>query len=220
MRRLLHIICLLTFAAFMLSCSTTRSLQDNEYRLAKNTIIITNDKDFNPSELTYYLKQQHKSWSPFQYVYNWTNGKGKGWDKLVQKIGVAPVVYNPDMVDKSIENLQNHLAYLGYYNSKVTSSVKVSKRNVSVTYKVHLGKRYPIKDVAIILPESGEFAQDFISDTAAMTIRTGSYLSEESLEAESTRSSNAMRNKGYFDFNKIHCFFEADTLRVKDSALL
>ena len=220
MRRLLHIICLLTFAAFMLSCSTTRSLQDNEYRLAKNTIIITNDKDFNPSELTYYLKQQHKSWSPFQYVYNWTNGKGKGWDKLVQKIGVAPVVYNPDMVDKSIENLQNHLAYLGYYNSKVTSSVKVSKRNVSVTYKVHLGKRYPIKDVAIILPESGEFAQDFLSDTAAMTIRTGSYLSEESLEAESIRSSNAMRNKGYFDFNKNHYFFEADTLTVKDSALL
>lgn len=220
MRRLLYIITLLIFAVSMLSCSTTRALQDNEYRLAKNTIIITNDKDFNPSDLTYYLKQQHKSWSPFQYVYNWTNGKGKGWDKLVQKIGVAPVVYNPDMVDKSIENLQNHLTYLGYYNSKVTSSVKVRKRNVSVTYKVHLGKRYPIKDIAIILPESGEFAQDFLSDTAAMTIRTGSYLSEESLEAETVRSSNAMRNKGYFDFNKNHYFFEADTLTVKDSALL
>ena len=62
----------------MLSCSTTRSLQDNEYRLAKNTILVTNDKEFNTSDLTYYLKQQHKSWSPLLYVYNWTNGKGKG----------------------------------------------------------------------------------------------------------------------------------------------
>ena len=204
----------------MLSCSTTRSLQDNEYRLAKNTILVTNDKEFNTSDLTYYLKQQHKSWSPLLYVYNWTNGKGKGWDKFVKRIGVAPVVYDPEMVDKSIENLTNHLTYLGYYKSIVTSDIKVRKRNVNVTYRIHLGKRYPIKDIEIVLPDDEEFSRDFMADTAAMDIRPGTFLSEEALEAETVRSSTAMRNKGYFDFNKNHYFFEADTLSIPDSALL
>jgi hypothetical protein len=127
-------------AVIALSCSTTRALQDGEFRLARNKVEITNDKEFNPNVLTPYLKQKHRGWTPMQYVYNWTNGKNGRWDRLVQKIGVAPVIYNADMVDSSIENMTNHLAYLGYYNSDVESEIKVKRRNVSVTYNVSLGK--------------------------------------------------------------------------------
>ena len=207
-------------AAMMLSCSTTRTLNDDQYRLAKNKIEITNNKDFNPDILTPYLKQKHRPWSPFLHVYNWTNGKGKGWDKFVQKIGTAPVVYDPEMVDSSIENITNHLEYLGYYGSKVTSGINVNGRNVKVTYKVHLGKRIPIKAIEIVLPDDKEFVADFMADTAATDIKVGSYLSESSLEAESQRSSAAMRDKGYFTFSKNNYFYEADTLSVPDSALL
>ena len=94
------------------------------------------------------------------YVYNWANGKGRGWDRFVQKIGAAPVVYNPDMVDNSIENMTNHLEYLGYYGSSVKSSIKVRRRNVDVTYMIKLGKQYPIKSLEIILPENKAFASD------------------------------------------------------------
>ena len=203
-----------------LSCSTTRALQDGEFRLAKNKIEIMDDKEFNPNVLSPYLKQKHRGWTPFQYVYNWTNGKGKLWDRFVQKIGVAPVVYNPDMVDSSIENMTDHLEYLGYYGSQIRSEISVKRRNVSVTYKVDLGRQIPIKDIEIVLPERGEFAKDFMSDSASMSIVPGSYLSEDSLEKESVRSSAAMRNKGYYTFNKNYYFFEADTLSIPDSALL
>ena len=191
-----------------------------EFRLAKNKIEIMDDKEFNPNVLSPYLKQKHRGWTPFQYVYNWTNGKGKLWDRFVQKIGVAPVVYNPDMVDSSIENMTDHLEYLGYYGSQIRSEISVKRRNVSVTYKVDLGRQIPIKDIEIVLPERGEFAKDFMSDSASMSIVPGSYLSEDSLEKESVRSSAAMRNKGYYTFNKNYYFFEADTLSIPDSALL
>ena len=220
MRRLLNIIFIAFLAAFLVSCSTTRTLQADQYRLAGNRIEITNSKDFNPNLLTPYLKQKHRGWSPFLYVYNWVNGKGKGWDKFVQKIGVAPVVYDPEMVDSSIDNIENHLNYLGYYGSDVESSINVKRKNVRVTYKVSLGKRFPIKDIEIILPESEEFASDFLSDTAAMTIVPGSFLSESALERETERSSAVMRDKGYYSFSKNYYFFEADTLSVPDSALL
>lgn len=203
-----------------LSCSTTRALQDGEFRLAKNKIEITDNKEFNPNILSPYLKQKHRGWTPFQYVYNWTNGKGKLWDRLVQKIGVAPVVYNPDMVDSSIENMTDHLEYLGYYGSRIQSAIRVKRRNVSVTYMVDLGKQFPVKDIEIVLPEGGDFAEDFMADSSSMSIVPGSFLSEDALEKESVRSSTAMRNKGYYTFNKNYYFFEADTLSVPDSALL
>lgn len=220
MKRILLYISVAIIAVSTLSCSTTRALQDGEYRLAKNKVEVSNSKDFNPNTLVPYLKQKQSGWTPMQYVYNWTNGKGKWWDKLVQKIGVAPVIYDPDMVDYSIENMENHLEYLGYYGSNVSSDIRVRRRSVSVTYNVRLGKQYPIRDIEIILPERGKFAEDFIADSSSMSIRPGSFLSEASLEKETIRSSASMRNKGYYTFNKNYYFFEADTLSIPDSAIL
>ena len=211
--------------ACLISCSTTRVLQDNEYRLAKNEIEILNDKHFNPNQLQAYLKQKPNSyfifgWNPFLNVYNWQNGKGKGWDKFVTKIGVAPVVYEAEQVDNSILNLENRLEYLGYFDSKVESRISVKRKKVNVTYEVTLGKRYPIKQLSITLPEGREFSEAFLKDTSAMTVKVGDYLSESALEAETERSSADMRNKGFYTFNKNYYFFEADTLTCPDSALL
>ena len=219
-KSLLRIGYISVMTALLLSCSTTRVLQDGEYRLAGNRIEISDDKDFNPNTLDPYLKQKHKGWSPFLNVYNWSNGKGKGWDKFVQKIGVAPVVYAPELVDVSIESIEDHLEYLGYYDSHTESEIKVKKKRVYVTYKVELGERLPIKDVEISLPERGEFSQAFLQDTVNMTVKPGDYLSEAALEAETERSANFLKNQGFYSFSKNHYFFEADTLAYPDSAIL
>lgn len=225
MRRVFPIVLCIAALAMAASCSTTRVLQDGEYRLAKNKVNITNDTKFNPSILDPYLKQRPNSyfilgWNPFLYVYNWSNGRGKAWDKFVQSIGVPPVVYEADMVDASIDNVSNRLKYLGYYDSKVESRIEVRKKRVYVTYDVTLGKRFPIKDIEITLPEGGSFSQDFLSDTSAMLIKPGDYLSEDILEKETVRASSALKNLGYYTFNKNHFFFEADTLSIPDAAIL
>ena len=209
----------------LLSCSTTKVLQDNEYRLAKNTIEVKNDKHFNTNQLQAYLKQKPNSyfifgWNPFLNVYNWQNGKGKGWDKLVQKVGVAPVVYDADQVDNTIANLKNRLEYLGYYNSKVESQISVKRRKVNVTYNVTLGKRYPIESISYTVPAEGDFDEDFLADTSSLSVKVGDYLSEAALEAETERSSAVLRNKGFYTFNKNYYFFEADTISKPGSALL
>ena len=117
MKRAVNILlaCITLIVAF--SCSTTRVLQDGDYRLARNKVTITNDNEFNPNTLEPYLKQKPNpaiilGWNPFLYVYNWSNGKGKAWDKIVKSIGVEPVVYDSDMVDASIANMMDRLTYL------------------------------------------------------------------------------------------------------------
>ena len=207
-----------------LSCSTTRVLQDGEYRLAGNRISVTNDPKFNLNEIEPYLKQKPNSyfifgWNPFLNVYNWQTGKDNGWDRFVRKIGVAPVVYDPELVDSSIENVRNHLEYLGYYGSRIRSKIFVRGKRVTVEYEVTLGKRYPINSITYRLPE-GEFAEDFLADTVNSTVHVGDFLSEDALSEESGRSSAAMRDIGYYGFNRNYYFYEADTLSVPGHAAL
>lgn len=211
-------------AICMLSCSTTRVLQDGEFRLAKNKVEVTNDKSFNTGQIEPYLKQKPNSyfifgWNPFLNIYNWSNGKGKGWDRFVQKIGVAPVVYDSEMVGSSVENITRHLEYLGYFHSTVDTKIEVKKRKVYVGYYVTLGKQYPVKSLIINVPD-GEFAEEFCKDTASLAVRKGVPLSESLLEDESERISTYMRNQGFYTFNKNYFSFEADTLSYPDSAVL
>ena len=117
-------ILIFTIALLATACSTTRVLGDGEYSLAGTKVNVTNrTKDFKEAGLAAYIKQKPNSnfifgWNPFVSVYNWSNGKGKGWDKFVQKLGVAPIIYDPELVDESVENLEKHLEYIGYYGSK------------------------------------------------------------------------------------------------------
>ncbi len=233
MKSAFRIIFIAVVGVILASCSTTRALQEDEYRLTRNKIKIENDKEFNPNQLNKYLKQNEGlGWSPFLYVYNWSNGKEyKGnskilrfirniWNKGTSKVGKQPVIYNADMVESSIENIENHLDYLGYYDSEVTADVSVKKKKVSVKYNVHLGKRFPILDIEYALPERGDFAHTFLADTSSLNVKRGDYLSEMALEAETERSSAKMRNLGYYDFSKNNYFFEADTTTRPGFALL
>lgn len=206
----------LAFASAAVSCSTAKMLPQGQWRLKTNKIVIENaqkEDNVTPSDLQPYLKQKSQGWSPLLYVYNWQNGKNGNWDRFVRKLGSEPVVYDSTLVGSSIKNLKDHLEYLGYYNSRIDTSLTALKnRNIRVNYKVTLGRRYPLKEVKYSVLTSGDFRNDFLADTAFSTIKPGTFLSEESLEAETVRSAGAIRNKGYYDFSKNHFRFEADTL--------
>src|SRR5574344_1895292 len=142
MKHVLYIVLILCFTSMIYACSTTRALSVDEYRLAKNNIYVTNDKHFNTNLIRPYLKQQPNSyiafgWNPFLSVYNWSGQEGsKGIGRVFRKIGVAPVVYDADQVEASVQNIVKHLDYLGYYHSSVTSKVSVNEKKVTVDYNV------------------------------------------------------------------------------------
>ena len=216
---------ILAVLMFAVSCSTTRVIPEGEYRLAKNAIEITNSKKFDPSSLNQYIKQQPNStlfgWNPFMSIYNWADpDKETGMAKFLRKIGTAPVVYSPFAVESTIENIENHLEYIGYYNSKVASDIRVKGRKVAVNYLVYLGKQYPIDSLSYTLPERGTFAEDFRADLPNVGVKVGDYLSESALEDETVRGAAHFRDLGYYDFSKNNYVFEADTISVPGKLFL
>ena len=204
MKRILPLFCLLFAAA---ACSTTRVLEEGQYRLARNEIEMEEPVRFSASELDSYIRQDAQGWSPLLCVYNWSRRDG-----LLHKIGRAPVVYDSTAVASSCDNLATRMEYLGYYGSKVTGTTAYKGRRAYVTYHVKPGRSYRVGSVRYDIPQGCDFTEDFYADTlAAGAAVKGQWLSEEILEAETARSTDRLRDLGYFDLSRNHFSFEADT---------
>lgn len=209
------------------ACSTTKVVPDGSYRLMDNKVNVTNADAYPknvPTDIQNYVQQKPNTyfigkWNPFIYVYNWSNGKDDGWDRFVKKLGQAPVIFDPEQVESSIDNMENHLKYLGFYNSEVVDSVKTNGKKASVIYDVTLGKRYPISAIKYDIPDS-TLRSLYMADTANSVIKVGMPVSEQMLDRESVRATSIFRENGYYGFSKNYFFFTADTTLVKDSALL
>lgn len=219
----------LVLAAGLLAgaCSTTRLLEQGEFRLEKNVIDIREAPDFKETDLDYYIRQQANSsivfgWNPLLNIYNWSGRDPDRWvNKIIRGFGEAPVVYDPDLVQVSVDNIRNHLEYIGYYGSEVDGRPEVPKgRRVTVRYEIRPGRRYPIRDIIFDIPQRGDIAEDFFADTVNMTLRRGDYLSEAALAAESVRSAAHLRNLGYFGLTQNNYVFLADTLAFPGEAVL
>ena len=209
--------------ALAVSCSTTRILPEGKYRLAANKIKVEG-KGISGSDLTSYLTQKPNSsifgYSPSVAIYNWADTTDTWWNNFIRKFGAAPVVYDAAQVDASVNNINNHLMYMGFYGSDIRSEVTYKGKRAYVTYHVVPGKRYTIRSIDYQLPDSEEFREDFEADKRRMTIKEGQYLSEASLETETERSAQYFRNRGYYGFDKSYYFFEADTLSGDGTAAL
>lgn len=227
--RFLYFLFFIGITAFSLlpSCSTTKAVPEGYYRLKENKISITNHSkypNYKVSDIENYVRQKPakgiiKSWNPFLYIYNWDNGKGKGWDKFVHKLGQAPVIFDPALIDDSEENMATHLEYIGYYGSVIKDSLAAENKLATMFYSVTLGKQYPIKSISYEAVDTA-LQSIYFSDTANSVIKPGIPLSEKNLDAESERATSYLRNNGYYDFSKNYFFFEADTLACPDSATL
>ena len=225
MSRLRRILFLFVLAAILAAgCSTTRTLKEGEYRLARNTIKV-DKRGVGSSELSPYLRQKPNAsiifdWNPFLSVYGWAGNGTSKFANFLRKLGQAPVVYDPAQVDASISNLENHLNYIGWYGSTVTADVTTNGKKAYVTYNVTLGKRYKISEIHYDIPSYGTFTKDFNANKARSSLKVGSWLSESALEDETVRSAQYFRDIGYYGFSKSYYSFEADTLSGDGKAIL
>ena len=183
------------------SCATQR-LAEGEYRLAGNKIKVEG-KQVSNSELTSYLAQ-----------------KPSASFLGIRRPGAPLVLYDESQANTSADNIVNHLEYIGYYGSKVRSEVEYKRKRAYVTYYVTPGNRYTIRSIDFELPEDEEFRKEFETDKPHITIKEGQYLAESTLEAETVRSAEFFRNRGYYGFDKSFYFCEADTLSHDGTAAL
>ena len=186
----------------LVACGASSQIPEGSYRLAGNKVKVEG-RQVSSSELSSYISQK-------------PNNSLLG----IRKRSNPPVIHDASQVQASEVNIVNHLEYIGYYGSKVTSEVEYKKDKAYVTYHVFPGKQYTIRSIDFELPEDEEFRAEFESDRSRFTIKEGQFLSESALEDETARSAEFFRNRGYYGFDKSYYFCEADTLSHDGTAAL
>lgn len=99
--RHIFLISSLAFVLAVSSCSTTRSLQEGEYRLAKNTVNVTNGKNADTKDVQSYIKQKPNpslvfGWNPFLVIYNWAGRYDNNFlDRFCHKSVLLPWSMTP-----------------------------------------------------------------------------------------------------------------------------
>ena len=219
--------------AIAAGCSTTKTLSEGELQYYDSKVVVDNDplEQFDVSQLTPYMKQSPNyyyigHWNPLLYVYNWTKGTGSKWDRFVEKLGVAPVVYDSDLLKPTVDGMLNQLEYSGYFNSDVTvkeiertTKKGEKKHQISTEYHVKLGKQYPLRKIDFYV-DNPDLAAIMASDSANFSIAPGDPLSQKALENESERLAQLFRDNGYWGFSKNYFFYYADTTSFQNEAVM
>ena len=226
MRRLspLYYLLFLIIAISIYSCSTVRVVPQGESVLKENSIVVVNNESINTDRLNQYVRQQPNNsflfgWNPFAVIYNWSNGKGKAWDKFVKKVGQKPVILDSLLVERSSVNLRTHLSSLGYYNSIVEDTIITKKKKSRVLYTIKAGDSYKISDIFYNIKDTA-IERIVMNNLSRSLVKVGSRLSEQTLDKESERLTVILREKGYYNFTKNYFMYEADTLKRDGTAQL
>ncbi|MDR1938308.1 MAG: BamA/TamA family outer membrane protein, partial [Tannerellaceae bacterium] len=231
MRGIFRCLCIVC-AGLLVSCSSVKFVGDGEYLLDK--VKIESDiHSYKSAELKPYLHQQPnlKAFGLMKwqlYVYGWS-GKNPNnrINKLLRKMGEAPVILDGILVEQSAEELERFLTNKGYTNAEVSVSIDTTHRKKAVvTYHITGKAPYVIRNykmefsapainrIAHLKSPPRTWIGTAIRSTAddyVPLVREGDLFDRDLLDKERQRITSLLRRNGYYAFNKDNLGYQADS---------
>lgn len=148
------------------------------------------------------------------------------WDNLRNTIGEPPVIYDSSEVTETKEQLSKYLNSKGYFHNKVESHVRFkpkdskrkarlglpqkNKRKAFVTYTLHPGEPYIIKRLSQSINDTSLLEPVKRSVNQTLILRGNNY-DVSVIDEERKRMAKAMRDEGYYYFNKEYIVYQIDS---------
>ncbi len=214
-------ICILILIGSFYSCSITNKIPEEErlYTGANLTIesdsVIKNESGLK-SELESVIRPEPNSkflGTYFGLYYYYKNQKEKPgfinrW--LYKQLGEEPV-YQSDVETYEIEELLlNRLENRGFFYSRTSSSFEETEKKAALNYTVQVPNPYRMASYKMdSMPSSiHETMKELVSESP---FKNGMRFDLSSMKLERKRIDDALKHKGYYNFNDNFLIFEADT---------
>lgn len=201
-------------------CNTTKFVPQGEYLLNKANIKVEDNKDVAVSSLKNYLQQKQNTeilgfWKLQLGIYNTSPLDTTKWvSRNARKIGEAPVIYSPELTDRSIAQLHKAMQNKGYFRAQVDTTMRVKDRKIDITYHILAGKPYTIRRYNVDFQQ--EELQQVAQNQRTALIREGMQFDVDMLNQERQRITSAMRRNGCFYFEEDYIRFIADSTRGRE----
>lgn len=204
----------LSLLPLITGCSSTKFVGKDEY-LLNRIEILSDTKKLKSTELDPYLKQKpnQRVFGLFKmplHIYSFSGKKNTGINRFIRKVGEAPVIYDPELAAKSMEELEKVAENKGFLYATVDTVVTYKKKKVDVKYIVKGGNPLRIQSFGREIKDP-EMDSIVLAENLKPIVRPGMILDNGLLEEERMRVTSVLRNKGYFGVNKDLFSFYADT---------
>lgn len=209
---------ILVAAVALWGCSSTKHVPKGGHLLDKVKITVEGTDDVSSSELYNYLRQtpNHKvlGFAKIQLATYSLSGKDstRWYNRWLRRLGQAPVIYDHTLTDASARQLRQAMINKGYLDASVTvdTAKRDKKKKIDIHYTIHSGVPHKISSLSYNITDTA--ISEFIKEDAPIaTIKQGSLLDRDNLEAERTRITGRLHNRGYYAFSKEYITFTADT---------
>ena len=205
-------------AVLFASCNTTKFVPQDKYLLDKVHVKCTDDKSVPTGQLSGYLRQHQNTeifgfWKLQLHVYNTapldtTTKSNKRLARNAHKMGEAPVIYDEELTEISMRQLEQQMNNMGYFHAEVDTQKVVKNRKIRLTYLVTAHQPYKIRNYEVDVED--DVVRKLAADTRCL-VREGEQFSAATLDEERERIASAMRNQGYYYFEKSMIEFTADS---------
>ena len=216
--RLRHSLYILTVLV-LCACSETKYVPEGEYLLNKVSVkSAPKTKDVDPSVMKAYARQHGNSrWFSAMKVplatYSLSGRDSSKWiNRVLKSIGEAPVIYDSASTRKSMEDMQMQLVNMGFLRASVDAMTRAKDKKVDVTYLLHPGPSYSIRQVDYVVHDSliAELLQ--LDKEENRGLKKGMRFSVENLDNERKKITRKLNNLGYYRFNKEYITYQADSV--------
>lgn len=213
------------FLLLLAACTGTGRLRDGERLYAGAKVKMTqNDPDWKTGPLKADLKKAVALPRPNRKIlwmrpklsiyHTFRNRREKSLGNFIaNRLGEPPVLYNPTLVNRHGELLQERAANDGVFSVRVDSKEKLSRKTAKLRHKVLVkSPRMLISDVCFLPKDSGLVTLTIQSLASQSLVKAGNAYRLEDLMAERQRIADTLRNRGWYYFSPDHLLFEADTV--------
>ena len=192
-------------------------MPNGESLLNENHINV-NKEGVKKSDLVPYIKQNpnKRIFGARFYLglYNLSNINKEKWPhNWLRNIGEEPVIYDPDAMTKTKEQMKSYVASKGYFDGRVTDTVVTAGRKTDVFYNVDLLRPYTIRNLTYEIADSNIKKLCFFDSVNCVIVR-GKPYDVDVLQAERTRFERFIRDHGFYGFSNDYISFKVDSTIV------
>lgn len=134
---------------------------------------------------------------------------------LKTKLGRPPVLSSMVYPENVSKIMRNRLFNLGFFNSNVTFKTDTSRKLMNIDYEVHLNNPNIIDSIDYNIGK-GKLGNEVLELGQSSLLKKGNSYNLEVIKNERERIEFALRDSGYYYFNRDFLYFQADTLKEKD----
>ena len=201
------------------SCNTTKFVPQGQYLLNKARIKCVDDRTVPTGDMRSYLRQTQNTeifgfWKLQLDVYNTapadtTSKNNKRLARNAHKMGEAPVIYDDGLTKTSMQQLEQQMNNMGYFDARVDTQKIYKDRKVEVNYLITANQPYTIRSYSVDMPENESY--DVAADPQHCLVQPGDKFNTSIMDDERQRITSVMRDRGYFYFEKSMLEFTADS---------